>query len=115
MPQLTVAAVRRCRPTAKRREIRDTQAPGLRLVVQTSGHKSWAMRFRRPDGKPAKLTLGVLDPSDGEPTDEPTIGGSLTLRQARQLAHQIDRQRARGVDVVAEYQSAKLRAQVELA
>jgi len=115
MPQLTTAALRKYRAQAERREIRDSLAPGLRLVIQPSGAKSWAMRFRRPDGRPAKLTLGVVDLSEIETPDEPVVGAGLTLRQARQLAHAIDRKRARGIDVVEEYKASKLRAQAELA
>lgn len=33
---------------------------GLYLIVQPSGHKAWAVRYRRPDGKPAKLTIGAV-------------------------------------------------------
>ena len=63
------------------------------------------MRFRRPDGRPAKLTLGPVDLSDKETSDEPVLGGPLSLRQARQLATSIDRQRARGLDVVEDYKA----------
>jgi integrase len=90
-------------------------APGLYLVVQASGAKAWAMRFRRPDGRPAKLTLGRVDLSDTETADEPTLGGALTLRQARQLANQIDRQRARGVDVVEERKATQSRQKAAVA
>ena len=48
---LTDAAVRKYRPTAERRVIRDAAASSLYLVVQPSGSKSWLMRFRRPDGR----------------------------------------------------------------
>src|SRR5262249_13763352 len=117
MPALTVAAVRKYAPQARRREIRDTLAPGLYLVVQAhpSGHKSWAMRCRRPDGRAAKLTLGRADLSEAETADEPTLGGALTLRQARQLANEIDRQRARGVDVIAEYNGRRVLERVAAA
>jgi integrase len=102
MPKLlTTAAVQRLRPSRERLEIRDAGAPGLYLVIQTSGIKSWAMRLRRPDGRPAKLTLGKCDPSSAETQDEPVLGGALTLRQARQLANQLDRERARGIDVAS--------------
>jgi integrase len=104
MPELTVAAVEKyVADKTRRREIRDTLAKGLYLIIQPKprGSKSWALRFRRPDGKPAKLTLGPVDLSN-EPKDEPILGGSLTLRQARELAAQIDRRRARGEDVIAE-------------
>jgi hypothetical protein len=49
MPVLTDTAVKKYKPAPNsRREIPDTGTPGLRLVIQSSGHKSWAMRFRRP-------------------------------------------------------------------
>jgi hypothetical protein len=32
---------------------------GLYLILQESGQRSFALRFRKPDGKPAKLTLGT--------------------------------------------------------
>jgi hypothetical protein len=66
MAKLTSAAIERYRPTAKRREIRDDGAQGLYLVIQSSGAKSWALRFRRPGGAPAKLTLGTVDLSGRE-------------------------------------------------
>jgi hypothetical protein len=56
--QLTAAAVQRLRPGKVRREIRDGGCPSLYLIIQSGGHRSWALRFRRPGGKPAKLTLG---------------------------------------------------------
>lgn len=42
---------------AKRREIPDPALSGLYLVVQPSGAKSWALRYRYAN-KPKKLTLG---------------------------------------------------------
>jgi integrase len=58
---------------------------------------------------PAKLTLGRVDLSDAETADEPTLGGALSLRMARELANRIDRERARGVDVVEEHKASKRR------
>ena len=112
MPVLTAAAVRKyAAHPSRRREIADAKGPGLYLVIQPkpSGASRWALRFRRPDGRPAKLTLGRVDLSDAETADEPTIGGALTLRQARELANRIDRERARGVDVVEEHKAGKRR------
>ena len=113
MPKLTVAAIKKYTPQAQRREIRDTLAPGLYLIIQPppKGTKSWALRFRRVDGRPAKLTLGPVDLSETEAADEPQFGGALTLRQARELANRIDRERARGVDVVKARKADKSRAQ----
>ena len=113
---LTAFTVKNARPSKEgRRELPDGGCPGLLLVVQSSGHKSWAMRFRRPDGRSAKLTLGVFDSSGKEAESEPVIGAPLTLAAARKLAFDIQRQRARGRDVVADHATAKLRQRSEQA
>jgi integrase len=99
---LTAPAVLRLRAGKVRREIPDGGCPGLRLVIQPgSGAKSWAMRFRRPGGKAAKLTLGPADLAGKESEGEPVIGQPLTLASARRLATAVQRQRAMGKDVVA--------------
>ena len=55
---LTVAAIEKWKPDPERRvEVPDAIAPGLYLVVQPSGKKSWAVRYRA-GGKPRKLTIG---------------------------------------------------------
>ena len=75
---LTAASVKKLSPGVKRREVPDGSG-GLRLVIQTSGHKSWAMRFRRPDGRSANLTLGPVDLIGDEMADDPVVGQPLTL------------------------------------
>jgi integrase len=97
---LTAAAVKRLKKGKQRREIRDIGCPGLRLVIQTSGFKSWALRFRRPNRKSAKLTLGPFDLTGREADGEPVIGQPLTLAMARSLAMNVHRDRARGRDVI---------------
>ena len=99
---LTAAAVARYQPTAKRREVPDGGSQGLRLVIQPSGAKSWAMRFRRPNGKTAKITLGPVDLSGTETPAEPILGAPLTLAAARRLAAELQRQRAIGRDVASD-------------
>lgn len=55
---LTTKAVEAAKPDPdKRYEVPDPALSGLYLVVQPSGVKSWALRYRFA-GKPAKLTLG---------------------------------------------------------
>jgi integrase len=112
MPILTTISDSKYRPhPAKRREIYDAKS-SLVLIIQPkpSGKKSWAIRLRRLDGRTAKLTLGGVDTTDETKTpDAPAIDGVLTLGQARELAAQIDRQRARGIDVVAEHKADKKR------
>nr|WP_244563308.1 site-specific integrase [Bradyrhizobium lablabi] len=97
---------------AVRLEIPDLGCPGLRLVIQPSGAKSWAMRFRN-NGRAAKLKLGDVDLSGKEAADEPRIGYPLTLAAAHALATDIKRQRARDVDVITETKANRKRRRSE--
>lgn len=108
---LTSAAALKLKPAEQRREIPDAGAQALYLVIQPSGSKSWAMRFRRPNCVRAKLVLGPLDLTGKEIAGEPQIGQPLTPTAARALAGHINRQRAMGIDVVAVRQSEKRRRQ----
>jgi integrase len=110
---MTAAAVKNYRPGKGRREIPDGGCPGLYLVIQASGHRSWAMRFRRPNGKSTKLTLGPVDLSGKEAESEPVLDSPLTLASARRLAAEIHRQRAIGRDVVADYDASRRRQKSE--
>jgi Arm DNA-binding domain len=110
---LTAAAVLKIKPAADRREIPDAGAAGLYLVIQPSGAKAWAMRFRRPNGVRAKLVLGPLDATGKEMAGDPQIGQPLTPAAARALAGQINRQRAMGIDVIAARRSKKHQADTD--
>src|SRR3546814_17143152 len=75
---LTTKDVENVKPGTARKEIPDALLPGLYLVVQPSGAKSWAVRYRH-GGKPRKLTLGTLAPTiDGAPAPASVLGGPLT-------------------------------------
>jgi len=54
---LTKTAVDAAKPGRARREIPDGYLPGLYLVVQPSGARSWAVRYRHGD-RTRKMTLG---------------------------------------------------------
>ena len=56
---LTDAACRAMKATGQKQEVPDGR--GLFLVVGTSGHKSWVLRFKEA-GKSRRMTLGVFDP-----------------------------------------------------
>lgn len=113
MPKsLTVPTISKYRPQAKRREIPDAGAAGLRLMIFPSGRKSWALRFRRPDGRSAKLTLGQY--TEHETTDSPVIGAPLSLTQARELANSEHRKRKLGRDIVEENKARKARLRSEV-
>src|SRR5262245_15068663 len=109
---MTVAAVVRLKPGEIRREIPDGGCPGLYLVLQPSGAKAWALRFRRPGGKPAKLTLGTCDSTGRENKGEPAVGGHLTLASARRLATEVRRQLALGNDPAVAWLAEKRRRRV---
>jgi len=90
------------------REVPDGKAPGLYLVIYPSGKKSWALRFRRPDKRPAKLVLGSVNTQadeDGDP--DPVVGGYLTLAAARRLAGALSHEIATGKDPAANHQAKK--------
>jgi integrase len=54
---LTVKSVESVAASSDRREIPDGYLRGLYLIVQPSGAKSWAVRYRH-DGRPRKFTIG---------------------------------------------------------
>jgi integrase len=80
---LTDIKIRALKGGKTRQEIPDGK--GLYLIVQTSGTKSFALRYRQ-SGKPTKLTLGTYFSGDVKDAPEPKIGGELTLKGARKLA-----------------------------
>lgn len=100
MKMLTTATIKAMRPGDKRQEVKDPSSVGLYLVLQPSGHRSFALRFRGLDGKPQKLVLGPFDPA-GETDSEPVVGHPLTLASARRLAAELNRERLRGKDIRA--------------
>jgi integrase len=55
---LTARFVATVAPKRTRQEIADAGCLGLYLIVQPTGAKAWAARYRRPDGRSAKLTIG---------------------------------------------------------
>jgi integrase len=106
---LTTKAVDAATPGAVRREIPDGLVTGLYLVVQPSGAKSWAIRYRHA-GKPRKLALGPLAPALPGPEPEPAMGAPLSLGGARKVAREQLLQVAGGRDPAADKQAAKAAA-----
>jgi integrase len=101
----------------QRLELPDLGAQGLYVCVQPSGAKSFAMRFRRPDGRNARFVLGSFDPTprDPHPKDKLQIGASLTLVEARLLAGRIHHERAGGADVISDRKADKIRQRLQIA
>jgi integrase len=74
---LTVAAINALKPRSKRYEISDGGCVGLRVVVQPSGHKSFAHRFWF-NGTPTKTTHDL------------DIGLAVARRRVAEERHQIE-------------------------
>ena len=103
--KLTDIAIRNLKPGPARREIPDG-GNGLYLVLQPSGARSFALRFRR-DGRPTKFTLGTWFVGSAQEAPEPKIGGALMLAGARKLAAEAMIQIGKGTDPVASKRQAK--------
>jgi integrase len=83
MAKLTIRSVEAIKPGPERREIADSFLPGFYIVVQPSGARSWAVRYRH-QGVPRKHTLGSFPQID--------------LKTARALASKALRAVAEGRD-----------------
>lgn len=91
----TVRGIDAVQPSSGRVEVRDGRTPGLCLVVQPTGHRSFAFRYRSPvSGKPTKLTLG-------------SYPGEITLEAARTAALDARRAVTAGRDPADEKKIAK--------
>ena len=96
--KLTPIAVEAIKSGPQRREIPDSGCRGLYLVIQPSGRKSWAVRYRF-QGTPRKLTLD----------------GALTLAAARRGASDALHLLELGHDPAVAKQSAKAGAELAAA
>lgn len=91
---LTARTVEALKPDAVRREIPDGGMTGLFLIVQPTGVKSWAYRYRSPaTGKPAKITLGRYP--------------AVTLGDAREAAGEALRKVHKAIDPADDRRAAK--------
>jgi integrase len=88
---LTDIAITKLKPRPVRYEVPDPGARGLRVVVQPSGFKSFAVRYRNAGGRARKLTLP----------------GGITLAAARKLAADALLEVAQGKDPAVAKQAAR--------
>jgi hypothetical protein len=92
---LTAKALESLKPTVRRREVSDGGMPGLYFVIQPSGKRGWAYRYRF-NGRPRKWTIGSWP--------------AIDLKTARELARDGVRKVAAGVDPCAEKKAARTTA-----
>ncbi len=95
MAGLTTKGIEALKPGEARREVADGLVAGLYLVVQPSGKKGWALRYRLA-GKPAKFTMGAF----------PAISVAAARDQARAALIEV----AKGVDPAGAAKVAKVEA-----
>jgi integrase len=99
---LTAISVAKARAGTDRREIPDPGCRGLYLVVQPSGVKSWAARYRAYR-RSVKLTLGpALVGARAESADAPQLGAPMSLAAARELCARVLREAKAGRDPAAD-------------
>ena len=91
---LTVRAIDTLAKPATRREVPDGLVNGLYLVLQPSGAKSWAVRYRAADGRPRKYTIPGTYPA-------------IDLKSARELAQSVLVEVAKGGDPAAAKKAAR--------
>ena len=101
---LTQFALDALRPTDKRREVPDGKQRGLYFIVQPSGARSWAFRYRYSGG-PKKLTLGPY------PEIDLSTARDKAAKAAASLADRCDPAAAKKIDKIAK----RIRAQAEAA
>src|SRR6516162_5448634 len=98
---LTVTRIDKAKPRVDaagnkvRTEIPDARQPGLYLIVQPNGKKSWAVRYRYA-GQPRKLTLGSYP--------------GLELGKARRIAGNAFTNLAEGRDPTVEKKASREQA-----
>lgn len=98
--KLTERAVSAARAGAGgRAELWDSQVPGLALRVSGRGHKAWTFRYRVPDGRQRRLTLGPYP--------------ALSLADARGKALGVASSVSSGGDPVEEKRAAGAKALAE--
>jgi hypothetical protein len=101
-PFKTDIEIQKKTPEELRYEVPDADIGGLYLIVQPSGIKSFALRYRL-NGKPAKFTLGRYLPPEhrakkAKASADPQVGDYLMLADAHKLAIDIKHQVQRGID-----------------
>lgn len=90
--KFTDASVRNVKPTEDRQEIPDDLLPGMYLIVQPTGRKSWKVRYRA-GGKHRRMTLGSYP--------------GMSLAEARRRAREVKQEAQAGRDPAADVKAAK--------
>ena len=93
-PMLTKETAAAAKPAAARYELRDKKVAGLRLIVQPSGVRTWALRYKLPKGQARRYTIGAYSEA-------------LGLDEARKIAAKVKLDVVKGADPAGERREAR--------
>jgi integrase len=93
-PMLTKETAAAAKPDAARYELRDKKIAGLRLIVQPSGVRTWALRYKLPKGQARRYTIGAYSEA-------------LGLDEARKIAAKVKLDVVKGADPAGERRQAR--------
>jgi integrase len=93
-PMLTKETATAAKPAAVRYELRDKKVAGLRLIVQTTGVRTWALRYKLPKGQARRYTIGAYSEA-------------LGLDEARKMAAKVKLDVVKGADPAGERRDAR--------
>ena len=93
-PTLTKDTAAAARADDARYELRDKKVAGLRLIVQTTGVRTWALRYKLPKGQAGRYTIGQYSQA-------------LGLDEARKIAAEKKLAIIKGADPAAERRQAR--------
>jgi integrase len=97
MARLTASSVEKIKPASVRREIPDALLPGFYLIIQDSGAKSFAVRYRY-NGRPRKFTLGSYPALSLEEARKAARAAFERVQVGDDPAHERKLERARQAD-----------------
>src|SRR5947208_2000913 len=80
--ELTALTLEKIKPGSARREIPDGRVGGLYFIIQPSGKRSWAVRYRHA-GKPCKFTIGPYPAIDLKTAREAAGRAKDTLEEGK--------------------------------
>jgi integrase len=98
--RFTTKSIEAIKPSAVRREIPDSHMPGLYLVVQPSGARSWAVRYRH-HATSRKLTLGAYPVFNLAQAREAAARALRTVAEGRDPGRERQEARADSIEAIA--------------
>ena len=97
--KLTASTLKTLKPKTRRYDVRDTEIKGFLLRVQPSGKMIYFFQFRNGEGQQQHFWIGAV--------------GTLSPRQARDIAEDVAGKVRKGIDVQAEKKAKRAKGAIE--